>query len=100
MWLQFIWGMGAGSASLVRHVSGWTLASISGFTGAFSRVLIRAVVARGQERWDLHSQSKGTPSRLLSSDKHAWLHQASLGPVLPQWGQSRPVSACSASSSS
>ena len=53
VWLQFIWGMGAGSASLVRHVSGWTLASISGFTGAFSRVLIHAVVARGQERCDL-----------------------------------------------
>ena len=53
VWLQFIWGMGAGSASLVRHVSGWTLASISGFTGAFSRVLIRAVVARGQERCGL-----------------------------------------------
>ena len=49
--MQFIWGVGAGSASLVRHVSGWTLASISGFTSAFSRVLTRAVVSRGQERY-------------------------------------------------
>ena len=63
VWLQFIWGMGAGSASLVRHVSGWTLASISGFTGAFSRVLIRAVVARGQERCDLQPAKQAHASK-------------------------------------
>lgn len=83
VWLQFIWGMGAGSASLVRHVSGWTLASISGFTGAFSRVLIRAVVARGQERCGLQVAKQAHAIMLLSSDNHALLRQALPGYIQP-----------------
>lgn len=49
--LQFIAGLGLGSASLVRHFSGWTLTSISGFSSAFSKVLRRALSAQGNQRY-------------------------------------------------
>lgn len=35
----FLLGVGAGSVSLISHLSGWTLTSISGFSTAFARVL-------------------------------------------------------------
>ena len=44
-WLQFVAGLGFGSASMLRHVSSWTLSSISGFSSAFSRVLQRSLSA-------------------------------------------------------
>lgn len=47
---QFIAGLGLGSASLVRHVSGWTLTSISGFSSAFSRVLQQSLSAQAAAR--------------------------------------------------
>ncbi|KAK9829132.1 hypothetical protein WJX72_004063 [[Myrmecia] bisecta] len=50
---QFITGVGLGSASLLRHLSGWTLTSISGFSSAFSRVLERTLVSRSAVRGGL-----------------------------------------------
>ena len=44
--VQFVAGLGTGSASLVWHVSGWTLGSISGFSTAASRILQRSIAAR------------------------------------------------------
>lgn len=43
---QFVAGLGTGSASLVWHVSGWTLGSISGFSTAAARILQRSMAAR------------------------------------------------------
>eukprot|EP00873_Tetraselmis_striata_P036307 jgi/Tetstr1/456571/TSEL_043291.t2 len=42
----FLLGVGAGSVSLISHLSGWTLTSISGFSTAFARVLEMAVSSR------------------------------------------------------
>jgi hypothetical protein len=44
--VQFVAGLGTGSASLVWHVSGWTLGSISGFSTAAARILQRSMAAR------------------------------------------------------
>ena len=44
--VQFVAGLGSGSALLVWHVSGWTLGSISGFSTAASRILQRSMAAR------------------------------------------------------
>lgn len=38
----FLWGLGAGGASLSRHVSRWTLASVAGFSSSLSRILTQA----------------------------------------------------------
>eukprot|EP00887_Chlorella_sp_A99_P008011 scaffold12.g8011.t1 len=43
---QFISGLGLGSVSLVRHISGWTLTSIAGFSHAFARAVDSAVAIR------------------------------------------------------
>jgi hypothetical protein len=43
----FLLGVGAGSASFISHLSGWTLNSISGFSTAFARVLeVRPFISR------------------------------------------------------
>lgn len=46
MVLQLILGVGAGGASLVKHVGGWTLNSIAGFSSAFSHNLQRSLESR------------------------------------------------------
>ncbi len=38
----FVWGVGAGTTSLVRHISGWTLSSIAGFSSSVAHILDRA----------------------------------------------------------
>jgi hypothetical protein len=43
---QFVAGLGRGGASLVWHVSGWSLASLAGFSAAASRALQRSLAAR------------------------------------------------------
>ncbi|KAK9844032.1 hypothetical protein WJX81_002459 [Elliptochloris bilobata] len=40
---QFVAGLGLGSASVVWHLSEWTLASVGGFSGAVARVLQRSL---------------------------------------------------------
>lgn len=40
---QFVAGLGRGSASLVWHLSEWTLTSVGGFSGAVARVLQRSL---------------------------------------------------------
>ena len=44
--MQFVAGLGRGGASLVWHVSGWSLASVAGFSAAASRALQRSLAAR------------------------------------------------------
>ena len=46
---DFIAGLGYGTTSLLKHISGWTLTSISGFSFAFSRAVDNAVARRGDE---------------------------------------------------
>lgn len=41
--LQFLVGVGAGGATLVREISAWTLGSIGGFSNASSKLLARAL---------------------------------------------------------
>lgn len=43
--MQFVASLGRGPASLLWHVSGWTLTSISGFSTAASHVLKRSLAA-------------------------------------------------------
>lgn len=45
---QFLSGLGLGSVSLVRHLGGWTLESIAGFSQAFARAVDSAVAIRGE----------------------------------------------------
>jgi len=44
---QFLAGLGLGTASFLKHISGWTLTSISGFSFAFARAVDAAVTRRG-----------------------------------------------------
>ena len=48
--LQFVASLGRGPASLLWHVSGWTLTSISGFSTAASHVLKRSLASRPSPR--------------------------------------------------
>ncbi|BDA43314.1 probable vacuolar protein sorting-associated protein 13B [Coccomyxa sp. Obi] len=47
---QFVASLGRGPASLLWHVSGWTLTSISGFSTAASHVLKRSLASRSPPR--------------------------------------------------
>ena len=49
--MQFVAGVGLGSASLARHVFGWTFTSISGFSSAFAGVLQRSLTAQSANRY-------------------------------------------------
>ena len=48
--MQFAAGLGLGSASLLRHLSSWTLTSVSGFSGAVANVLQRSLAADSSAR--------------------------------------------------
>lgn len=47
---QFATGLGLGGASLLRHLSSWTLTSVSGFSGAVASVLQRSLAANASSR--------------------------------------------------
>ncbi|KAK9810692.1 hypothetical protein WJX73_010837 [Symbiochloris irregularis] len=47
---QFATGLGLGGASLLRHLSSWTLTSVSGFSGAVASVLQRSLAADASAR--------------------------------------------------
>ena len=49
--MQFVASLGRGPASLLWHVSGWTLTSVSGFSAAASRVIQRNLSARQASMW-------------------------------------------------
>ena len=66
-----ILGVGAGGASLVKHVGGWTLHSIAGFSSAFSRNLERSLEFK-------------LPKRLAGADSRAIFSTAPVGATSKQ----------------
>ncbi|CAL8468704.1 g8244 [Coccomyxa elongata] len=65
---QFVASLGRGPASLLWHVSGWTLTSISGFSTAASHVLKRSLASRPPPR-AASNATGGVTERLQGLDE-------------------------------
>ena len=86
-------GLGLGGASLLRHLSSWTLTSVSGFSGAVASVLQRSLAADASSRYTsqpgynaacAHRQHVAFSGQMAVSDNVSEAHSAEghLGPLL------------------
>ncbi|KAK9831064.1 hypothetical protein WJX74_001635 [Apatococcus lobatus] len=94
-----ILGVGAGGASLVKHVGGWTLNSIAGFSSAFSHNLQRSLETKPLEEMPAgHSLARtSTASQGARSEQRPGLLAALGAPIISALGSVGSISSVLAS---